>query len=156
MTMQTQTKKDLVKEVAARTGLDIQTVKDNIQSMFETMCDGLGMDGNIEIRNFGIFKVKSIPSRTARNPKTGETIQVPAKKLIHFKPGQLMRQRINDAPGAGLPIRKEAETVRPPVEKETPPPPPPRKEEGPKRPRPVSRDKAQPAIILLPTRAVND
>jgi DNA-binding protein HU-beta/integration host factor subunit beta len=84
--MPTRTKKDLIKEVAARTGLDIPTVKDNVEAIFDSMCDGLGRDGNIEIRNFGIFKVKSIPPRTARNPKTGETIKVPAKKLIHFKP----------------------------------------------------------------------
>ncbi|MBK7497445.1 MAG: HU family DNA-binding protein [Candidatus Omnitrophica bacterium] len=58
------------------------------------MCEGLGQDGNIEIRNFGIFKVKSIPPRSTRNPKTGETIGF-RKELIHFKPGQLMKQRIN-------------------------------------------------------------
>lgn len=148
--MGTQTKKDLVKEVATRTGLDIATVRDNIQLMFDTMCEGLGQDGNIEIRNFGIFKVKSIPPRSARNPKTGETIQVPAKKLIHFKPGQLMKQRINRMPA-------EAQKPEPaiPVPVETPPPPPPRREERPRRPKPVSRDKVQPSIILLP-RPVND
>jgi DNA-binding protein HU-beta/integration host factor subunit beta len=150
--MNTQTKKDLVKEVAARTGLDIQTVKDNIQCVFETMCDGLGKDGNIEIRNFGIFKVKSIPSRTARNPKTGETIQVPAKRLIHFKPGQLMKQRINELPEAVQKVVPQ-EAVRAP-EREAPPPQP-KREEPSKRPRPVSRDKAQPAIILL-SRPIND
>lgn len=154
--MGTQTKKDLVKEVAARTGLDIQTVKDNIQSMFDIMCEGLGRDGNIEIRNFGIFKVKSIPARTARNPKTGETIQVPAKRLIHFKPGQLMKQRINDLPETVQPVRQVVQEQVRPAEPTAPPPPhPPKKEEPPKRPRPVGRDKAQPAIILL-TRPVND
>lgn len=147
--MNTQTKKDLVKEVSARTGLDIQTVRDNIQSMFDTMCDGLGEDGNIEIRNFGIFKVKSIPARSARNPKTGETIQVPAKRLIHFKPGQLMKQRINHEPA----IAAQPEPVRIPVQEA--PPPQPKKEERPKRPKPVSRDRAQQAIILLP-RPAND
>lgn len=151
--MTTQTKKDLVKEVAARTGLDIQTVKDNIQIMFETMCEGLGADGNIEIRNFGIFKVKSIPARTARNPKTGETIEVPAKKLIHFKPGQLMKQRINE-PEQPTVVQPQAEAAKP-LEREAPLPPAPKKEEPPKRPKPVSRDKTQPAIILL-SRPIND
>jgi nucleoid DNA-binding protein len=147
--MSTQTKKDLVKEVSARTGLDIQTVRDNIQCMFDTMCGGLGDDGNIEIRNFGIFKVKSIPARSARNPKTGETIQVPAKRLIHFKPGQLMKQRINHE----TQMVPQPEPVRAPVMEA--PPPQPKKEERPKRPKPVSRDRAQPAIILLP-RPAND
>lgn len=93
----TSTKKDIVKEVAARTGFDISSVKDIVQAVFDAMCDGLAQDGNIEIRNFGIFKVKSTPARKARNPKTSEIITVPAKKHISFKPGQLMKKRINDS-----------------------------------------------------------
>jgi integration host factor subunit beta len=91
----TSTKKDLVKEVAARTGFDITSVKEIIQTMFDAMCDGLSQDGNIEIRNFGIFKVKETPPRKARNPKTSEMITVPAKKHIGFKPGQMMKKKIN-------------------------------------------------------------
>lgn len=91
----TSTKKDLVKEVAARTGFDISSVKQIVQTMFDAMCDGLSRDGNIEIRNFGIFKVKHTPARKARNPKTSEIIMVPPKKHISFKPGQTMKERIN-------------------------------------------------------------
>ncbi len=153
--MVTQTKKDLVKEVATRTGLDIQTVKDNIQSMFDTMCEGLGQDGNIEVRNFGIFKVKATPSRTARNPKTGETIHVPAKRLIHFKPGQLMKQRINETQGTHVKVAAAQVEARVP-DRITIPPTPIKREEKPRRPKPVSRDKAQPAIILMSPRPLND
>ncbi len=92
----TSTKKDIVKEVADRTGFDISQVKDVVQTMFDAMCDGLARDGNIEIRNFGIFKVKTTPSRKARNPKTSEIISVPEKKHISFKPGQLMKEKINE------------------------------------------------------------
>lgn len=92
----TRTKRDIVKEVAARTGFDIVTVQDIVQNVFDTMCQGLAEDGNIEIRNFGIFKVKETPERQARNPKTSEIITVPAKRHIHFKPGQLMKQKINE------------------------------------------------------------
>ncbi len=60
------------------------------------MCTGLAEDGNIEIRNFGIFKVKETPERQARNPKTSEIITVPAKRHIHFKPGQEMKEKINE------------------------------------------------------------
>jgi len=91
----TSTKKDIVKEVAARTGFDISSVKDIVQTMFDAMCEGLSRDGNIEIRNFGIFKVKETAARQARNPKTSEIITVPAKKHISFKPGQLMKKKIN-------------------------------------------------------------
>ena len=64
--------------------------------MFDAMCEGLARDSNIEIRNFGIFKVKHTPERQARNPKTSEVITVPEKKHISFKPGQLMKKKIND------------------------------------------------------------
>lgn len=92
----TSTKKDIVKEVAARTGFDIAQVKDVVQTMIEAMCEGLARDGNIEIRNFGIFRVKVTPARKARNPKTSEIIAVPEKKHISFKPGQQMKRKIND------------------------------------------------------------
>ncbi len=91
------TKRDIVKEVASRTGFDISTIQDIVDTMFEAMCVGLSEDRNIEIRNFGIFKVKETSSRTARNPKTGETITVPAKRHIHFKPGQEMKKKINES-----------------------------------------------------------
>jgi len=94
----TSTKKDIVKEVAGRTGFDLASVKEIVQTMFDAMCEGLAKDGNIEIRNFGIFKVKSTPERKARNPKTSEIITVPAKRHISFKPGQLMKKRINEEP----------------------------------------------------------
>ncbi len=93
--MATVTKKDIVKEVARLTGYDTQSIKDVVQTMFDCMCEGLAREGNIEIRNFGIFKVKSTPERQARNPKTSEIITVPAKKHIHFKPGQEMKILIN-------------------------------------------------------------
>jgi len=93
--MGTITKKDIVKEVARLTGYDTQSIKDVVQTMFDCMCEGLSRDGDIEIRNFGIFRVKHTPERQARNPKTSETITVPAKRHIHFKPGQEMKMLIN-------------------------------------------------------------
>jgi|GEM_PF-887305 len=98
--MATVTKKDIVKEVARLTGYDTQSIKDVVQTMFDCMCEGLAKEGNIEIRNFGIFKVKSTPERQARNPKTSEIITVPAKKHIHFKPGQEMKILINQQDSA--------------------------------------------------------
>lgn len=93
--METVTKKDIIAEVARRTGLDVQSVRRVAQSVFDCMCEGLGKDGEIEIRNFGMFRIKSTPERRARNPKRGEAITVPAKKHIHFKPGQQMKALIN-------------------------------------------------------------
>ena len=90
------TKKDLIREVAERTGYDTAAIKEIIQMILDAMCEGLAEDGTIEIRNFGIFKVKETGARQARNPKTSEIIMVPPKRHIHFKPGQEMRRRINE------------------------------------------------------------
>jgi integration host factor subunit beta len=92
------TKKDLVREVSSRTGLDAQAGKENVDCFLDVMCEGLGRDGVIEIRRFGIFRVKDAPERAARNPRTDEAIRVPAKKTIHFKPGLLMKERLKQAP----------------------------------------------------------
>lgn len=92
----TSTKKDIVRDVAMKTGFDIVTVKEMVQAMFDAMCEGLAQDQNIEIRNFGIFRVKYTPERKARNPKTSEIITVPAKRHINFKPGQQMKLKINE------------------------------------------------------------
>lgn len=91
----TSTKKDIIRDVAAKTGFDIAEVKVIVQAMFDAMCEGLAKDNNIEIRNFGIFKVKYTPERKARNPRTSEIITVPPKRHISFKPGLQMKLRIN-------------------------------------------------------------
>lgn len=93
--MPTVTKKDLIKVVSEKTGVDIVSVKEIMQCTFDTMCEGLAQDGNIEIRNFGIFRVKHTGPRKARNPKNKTEIMVPAKKHIHFKPGKTMKAKIN-------------------------------------------------------------
>jgi integration host factor subunit beta len=50
--------------------------------------------GDSELRNFGVFEVKKRKPRKARNPRTGETVEVPAKLVVTFKPGQEMEQRV--------------------------------------------------------------
>ena len=92
----TVTKKDIIKQVAEDTGMDLHTVRQMVQEMFDCMCEGLAEDGHIEIRNFGIFKVKQTPERKARNPKNKTVISVPSKRHIHFKPGRQMKIRINE------------------------------------------------------------
>ena len=69
-----------------------------IQIFFESMADAMSQGDRVEIRGLCSFYVKEYKAYTGRNPKTGETIEVPAKNLIHFKPGQLMKQRINNYP----------------------------------------------------------
>lgn len=62
--------------------------------------EGLARGERIEVRGFGGFCLHLRPPRPARNPKTGETVQLPAKAVVHFKPGKDMRDRANN-PGFG-------------------------------------------------------
>jgi integration host factor subunit beta len=61
------------------------------------MADALIQGKRIEIRGFGSFDLHCRPPRIARNPKTGEAINLPAKVAVHFKPGKEMRSRVNAA-----------------------------------------------------------
>ena len=59
------------------------------------MADAIAQGERIEIRGFGSFNLHHRPPRIARNPKTGEAVNLPAKIAIHFKPGMEMRNRVN-------------------------------------------------------------
>jgi integration host factor subunit beta len=72
----------------------------SINLMLDTITDHLADGGRAEIRGFGSFSLSTRPPRVARNPKTGEKVQVPAKKVPHFKAGVELRARVN----AGLDV----------------------------------------------------
>ena len=71
-------------EIAVRTILD---------AMSQTLCDG----DRIEIRGFGSFSLNYRPPRQGRNPKTGDTVPVPAKYVPHFKAGKELRDRVDES-----------------------------------------------------------
>lgn len=75
-------------EIAVRTILD---------AMSQTLCDG----HRIEIRGFGSFSLNYRPPRQGRNPKTGETVPVPAKHVPHFKAGKELRDRVDESARLG-------------------------------------------------------
>jgi len=65
--------------------------------MLEQMANAIVQDERIEIRGFGGFDLHHRTPRIARNPKSGETVNLPAKVAVHFKPGKDMRDRVNAA-----------------------------------------------------------
>ncbi len=69
-------------------------VKTILEAMTQTLCQG----DRIEIRGFGSFGLNHRPARTGRNPKTGETVPVPAKYVPHFKAGKELRDRVDQQP----------------------------------------------------------
>jgi integration host factor subunit beta len=88
------TKKDLVLTVAKETGITQVNVKRVIQRTLDRLVDSLKEGKTIELRNFGVFKVRQRAPRRGRNPKTGQEVPVPSKRVVVFKPGLLMRQDI--------------------------------------------------------------
>ena len=89
------TKKDLAKTIAQEMGLTQVQAKDLIQRVFEGITETLVNEGRIELRNFGVFEVKHRNARKARNPKTGERVDVPARQVVIFKPGREMQERVS-------------------------------------------------------------
>ena len=90
------TKSELVTAVVNR--LPYLTRKDAelvVDKMFDSMAEGLAQGDRIEIRGFGSFAVKHRPAREGRNPRTGESVHIPAKRLPRFKIGKELYGRIN-------------------------------------------------------------
>lgn len=88
------TKKDIALKVADATGIKQIVVKKVLQAIFDCITESLIRDEKIELRNFGVFKIKSRRSRIGRNPRTGQTVPVPPRKVVVFKPGLEMKQKI--------------------------------------------------------------
>ena len=88
------TKADLVEEVADKTGLTKKDAAIAVDSLIEAISQALTDGKNIEIRGFGSFKVKSRKGRMARNPRTGEQVEVPARDVPVFKPSKDLKGRV--------------------------------------------------------------
>ena len=90
------TKKEIVKTISDECGLTQLQTKEIVQKTFEAIIDTLVDDSRhrIELRNFGVFEVKRRAARRARNPRTGERVEVPAKFVVTFKPGKEMEERV--------------------------------------------------------------
>ena len=88
-------KSDLVKLVAERGGLSMKAAKEAVNVFFDAFVDAILQDERIEIRGFGSFVNKKYDGYMGRNPKTGEPIRVPDKKLPFFKVGKELKERVD-------------------------------------------------------------
>ena len=88
------TKKDIVKTISWDTGMTQLHVKEIVQRTFDEIIETLVRDGKIELRNFGVFKVTKRAARPARNPRTGDRVNVPEKFVVTFKAGKEMEDRV--------------------------------------------------------------
>ncbi|MCZ7643874.1 MAG: integration host factor subunit beta [Planctomycetota bacterium] len=97
------TKNDMVIEIAKKTGIEQQKVKQVVQLTLDTIIEILSKEGRIELRNFGVFEVRTRKPRKARNPRTGEEVMVSSKRVVTFKAGKIMDERIGITDGAPAP-----------------------------------------------------
>lgn len=89
------TKKELVNRIADTTGQTKVIVKDIIQKFLDEIIAELGKGNRLEFREFGVFEIKERAARRAQNPRTLEKVSVPAKKVVKFKVGRLMREKVS-------------------------------------------------------------
>ncbi len=90
------TRSDLVEELAARFAqLGQRDAEYAVKTILDAMGDALALGQRIEIRGFGSFSVSRRAPRIGRNPRSGESVQVPEKRVPHFKPGKALREAVD-------------------------------------------------------------
>jgi len=88
------TKKDIVMKVSNETNLTQIDVKKIVQRTLDVIVESLERGETVELRNFGVFKVKSRRGRLGRNPRTGQEVSVPEKRVVVFKPGLILKYKV--------------------------------------------------------------
>ena len=90
------TKRDLVVRIAAETGLTQLAVKTVIQKTLDYIIESLARGDNVELRNFGVFLVRTREARMGRNPnRPTELVPIPRRKVADFKPGRIMKAKVH-------------------------------------------------------------
>jgi integration host factor subunit beta len=93
-------KSELIERLAEKSGINIMQAEEVVNLIYRKMRDTMVSGGRIEIRGFGSFVVKEYQAYQGRNPKTGEKIAVPSKKLPFFKVGKELKERIDNVEAA--------------------------------------------------------
>jgi integration host factor subunit beta len=90
------TRSDLVEELAARFGqLTHRDAEYAVKTILDAMSEALVRGHRIEIRGFGSFSINRRPPRMGRNPRSGESVHIPEKRVPHFKPGKALREAVD-------------------------------------------------------------
>ncbi len=123
---QTITKKELVNRISEETGHTKVIVKDILQRFLDEIVSELSAGNRLEFREFGVFEIRERAARMAQNPRTLEKVRVPAKRVVKFKVGRVMRERVCDEPPPPPPKAEKAKAAakpEAPVRRPVPPPP---------------------------------
>jgi integration host factor subunit alpha len=89
------TKAEIVEEIYNKLGFSKKEAADIVELLFQTMKESLRQGGKIKISGFGNFVVRAKKSRTGRNPQTGSAIEISARRVLTFKPSQILKQALN-------------------------------------------------------------
>ena len=89
------TKADLVEAIHEKVGLSKKESADIVELVFDTMKETLASTDKIKISGFGNFEVRNKRSRVGRNPQTGDVIEISARRVLTFKPSQVLKQALN-------------------------------------------------------------
>ena len=89
------TKAELVDEVSKNSDLNKKDAEVIVKTVLDSIVDSLNSGEKVELRGFGSFRLRKRASRQGRNPKTGEKVFVPAKRVPYFKPGKELKTVIN-------------------------------------------------------------
>lgn len=92
------TKREIVKTIAEKTALTQAQAAEVVQLTLESIIDTVLSDRRVELRNFGVFEVKQRQPRKARDPRTGATIEVPARQVVVWKPSRHVEERVARLP----------------------------------------------------------
>ena len=122
----TVTKKELVNRISDQTGHTKVVVKEIVQRFLDEIVGELAQGHRLEFREFGVFEVRQRAARSAQNPRTLEKVKVPSKRVVKFKVGRAMRERVVESEP---PAPKPKPTV--PVQPQRPPPPKPPRSNSP-------------------------
>ncbi len=98
------TKNDMVLKIAKEMNMHQTDIKRIVQMTFDGIIEVLATEGRLELRNFGVYEVKTRKPRKARNPRTGQEVMVPARKSVTFKGGKFMTDRVN---GLVEPVKRD-------------------------------------------------
>ncbi|MET0752426.1 MAG: integration host factor subunit beta [Pyrinomonadaceae bacterium] len=89
------TKADLVEKVANEAEMTKKDAEQLVEIIFDSIISTLNKGEKIELRGFGSFRVRQRNARQGRNPKTGDSVKIPAKRVAYFKPGKELKEIIN-------------------------------------------------------------
>jgi integration host factor subunit beta len=88
-------KVDIINKIAKELNITKQDAESGVNMFFETIKEALKSGEEIELRGFGSFRFRQRGARAGRNPRTGEPVKVPPKKVLYFKPSRLLKDMIN-------------------------------------------------------------